>query len=176
MNEHQFRERIIPLSKKLFSLCFKVLGNKEDAKDCMQDVFVKLWKNRSSLDEKRNLEAFTYSVARNACLDKIRLRKDQVDINFIHGVVDSNTNNHELVELKLELISKVLYKLNETQQKVFVMREIERNPMATIASELKISEENVRVTLSRVRKKIKELVEKEFTYKLINNEDFRKEY
>jgi RNA polymerase sigma factor (sigma-70 family) len=175
VNEHQFRDRVIPLSKKLYSLCHKVLGNKEDAKDCMQDVFVKLWNIRNSLDDKRNLEAFSYSVARNACLDKIRLRKNQVDLNRLENYVDNSllTNNHELVELRLKLISNALEKLNETQQKVFVMREIERFQLSAIASELEISEDNVRVTLSRVRKKLREMVEMDLTHKFFENEDIR---
>jgi RNA polymerase sigma factor (sigma-70 family) len=169
VNEKQFKELVIPISNKLLGLSYAILGNKDDAKDCLQDVFIRLWNNRKALINVHNIEAFAYTITRNACLDRIRSKKEMFDINKIMNEpigIDLATDN-ENEDVRIGLINKVLVKLNDVQQKVFIMRDIERVEFPDIAKELNINEENVRVTLSRARKKIKELVENEIKFKAL---------
>jgi RNA polymerase sigma factor (sigma-70 family) len=161
MDEHQFKEKIIPLSSRLYSICHRVLGNSNDAKDCLQDVFLKLWTGRDSLESIRNIDAYATTVTRNLCLDRLRLKKNTVPIE--KAVFQEDINEEPrfpgFTEERLDMLNWALKQLNEMQVRVFTMRDIERKEYDEIASELGINQENVRVILSRARKRIREIVE-----------------
>ena len=67
------------------------------------------------------------------------------------------------------LITRLIPHLNEAQQKVFTMRDIECLEFNEIAFELGLSEENIRVILSRARKKLRELIENKTMQLTLNN-------
>ena len=79
MNEQQFKEQIIPMSRKLFGLCLRMMGDSDEAKDIVQDVFLKLWSTREVLNSIENISGYVATITRNRCLDKIRLRKPTID-------------------------------------------------------------------------------------------------
>ena len=49
MQENEFKNKIIPLSSKLQRFACFFLENKDDARDVVQEVMLKLWQNRDSL-------------------------------------------------------------------------------------------------------------------------------
>ncbi|MFP4556457.1 MAG: RNA polymerase sigma factor [Bacteroidales bacterium] len=160
MNEDQFKQLVVPLSNRLFALCRRILGSSDEAKDCLQDVLVKLWINRSNLTEIKSIEAYAITIARNKSLDRIKARKENVSIDGFELKSDDSSVNIKEFEhnQRVQLIKNAISKLNNLQQKVFVMRDFEQMDFNDIATELSISEENARVTLSRARKSIRKLI------------------
>lgn len=160
MDDHQFKEKVLPLSKGLFSLCLRIIGDKDEAKDALQDIFVKLWISRESLVDVKNLDAYTKTIARNYCFDKVKLRKIKVSIDTIHISDDSDDHKSTIQEQndKLNLINIAIKELNPIQQKVFVMRDIDRLSFNEISELIGLTEENIRVMLSRSRKKIRDII------------------
>jgi RNA polymerase sigma-70 factor (ECF subfamily) len=163
MDEHQFKEKILPLSPRLFGLCVKIIGNNEEAKDALQDIFVKLWTTRESLVSVKSIEAYATTITRNYCLDKLRGRKENVSIDKVHLYDESEDQvNLEYAENhKLNLINNALTELSPIHQRVFVMRDIERMSFEEISIRIGVTEENIRVSLSRARKRLKEIVKEE---------------
>ena len=160
MDDHQFKEKVLPLSRRLFGLCAKIIGDNDEAKDALQDIFLKLWTSRDSLESVKNIEAYATTITRNYCLDKLRLRKDKVSLDKLQLYDESEDQfNLEYNEnQKLNLINNAIKKLTPIQQKVFIMRDLERMNFEEISLELGVTEENIRVSLSRARKKLRELV------------------
>lgn len=160
MDDHQFKEKVLPLSRRLFGLCVKIIGNNDEAKDALQDIFVKLWTSRDSLESIKNIEAYAVTITRNYCLDKLRLRKENISIEKIHlyDECEDQINIEYTENHKLNLINSALKELTPVHQRVFVMREIERLSFEEISIKLGITEENIRVSLSRARKRLKEIV------------------
>ena len=161
MDELQFKEKIVPLSGKLYSICFKILCDKEEAKDSLQDVLIKLWTQRNNLTGLKSMQAYAVTIARNICLDKLRVRKPKVDIESLNTMPHNDAEYETVTEAthRLQLIKDAIARLNAAQQKVFVLRDIERMEYDDIAHELQMSSENVRMTLSRARKKIRQVIE-----------------
>ena len=161
MDERQFRERVIPLNNRLYGICLSILGNSHEAKDCVQDIYVKLWASREILLEIRSLEAYVTTIAKNQCFDRIRLRKDTVGIDQVVAAADQSTEliDQEFFDPRLERLNLALDQLPELQKQVFTLRDMERMEFEEIAAKMGISPENVRVTLSRARKRIRALIE-----------------
>ncbi|MBI1418555.1 MAG: sigma-70 family RNA polymerase sigma factor [Limimaricola sp.] len=63
-------------SAKLFGLCLRVLNNRAEAEDALQEVFVKIWRNASRY-QVNGLSPMTWliTVTRNHCIDRVRARK-----------------------------------------------------------------------------------------------------
>ena len=49
--------------------------DEDEARDVVQDVFLKLWQRKETLEEIENIEAFAMRMTRNRCLDVIRANK-----------------------------------------------------------------------------------------------------
>ena len=83
------RAHVVPIGKeKTFdyffrqyfaALCFfaqSIIHNEEDAKDIVQDCFIKLWDDDSALEEKADtVKSFLYTMVRNRCIDYVRKKK-----------------------------------------------------------------------------------------------------
>lgn len=159
MNEQDFNGLVIPLSNKLLKICQVIIGNRDEAKDALQEVFIKLWSNRDRLDGLKSVEAFARSITRNHCLDVLRTKKSTVCIDDINNhAADDVGESNELTLQRIGIVRMAMLELNELQLKVFTMRDIEGMEFDDISSALGLTPENVRVTLSRARKYIRQYV------------------
>jgi len=166
MSEQEFTQKVMVYSSKFYGYSYKILGTQEDARDTVQDLYVKLWSLRHTLVNINNIEAFATTIVRNLCLDRLKKVKNIVVHNDQYGKelekhdynsFESNGSDHDL---KIELVRNAIKKIPEIQQKVFIMRDFEEKEFDLISLELGISPENVRVVLSRARKRVRELIDK----------------
>lgn len=162
MDEQDFSQRVMVYSGKFYRYSLKLLGNADDARDVVQDLYVKLWSMRESLPRVQNIEAFSTTIVRNLCIDRLKKYSRQ---NAYHGdeqaleQAQQEVGDSGEVERKLNLIRHALKQLPQIQQKVFLMRDFEEKEFESISLELGLTPENVRVVLSRARKRVKEIID-----------------
>ena len=72
MTEAGFHTVWIPLQERFYRVAFYILEDRADALDAVQDLYMKLWKIRDSLDLVRNPGAYGALLMRNLCIDRIR--------------------------------------------------------------------------------------------------------
>lgn len=75
MTSSEFEQLITELKGKLFRFAFSILKNNDDAQDAVQELVLKLWKNKRSLDTSRNLESYCMNALKNYCFDFLRKEK-----------------------------------------------------------------------------------------------------
>jgi RNA polymerase sigma-70 factor (family 1) len=159
MVDQDFKTQVLPVSNKLlrFASCF--LKDEEEARDVVQDVFLKLWQKRHSLGEIKNIEAFAMRMTRNRCLDVIRAKR----VVPIHEEVErqmeeQTTDVHSQVELSesATIIQHLISKLPDLQRTVMHLRDIEQHTYEEIAEITNQEINAIRVTLSRARKKVRD--------------------
>jgi len=75
MKLKKFKNIVKDNKDKVFSYAMYFLHNMQDAEDVTQDVFVKLWNKRDSVDVKR-IVPWLMRVTHNHCIDIIRQKKD----------------------------------------------------------------------------------------------------
>jgi RNA polymerase sigma-70 factor (ECF subfamily) len=164
MNEHEFTQKVMVFSSKFFSYSYRILGNREEALDTVQDLYVKLWSIRFSLKNINIIEAFATTVIRNICIDRLKkLKSSSLHSEYYSRLsLGDESNVYESInneaEIKVDIIRRAINKLPRLQQRVFLMREFEEREYEDIANELNLTSENVRVMLSRARKRVRELV------------------
>jgi RNA polymerase sigma factor (sigma-70 family) len=61
---------------KLFALCLRILGDRAEAEDVLQEVYVTVWNKAASFDAARGVSPITWlaAVTRNRALDRLRRR------------------------------------------------------------------------------------------------------
>jgi RNA polymerase sigma-70 factor (ECF subfamily) len=63
----------------LYSLAFRMLGNRNDAEEIVQDIFVTLWSKAGTFDpEKAKLFTWLTAMTRNRCIDRLRARNARI--------------------------------------------------------------------------------------------------
>lgn len=160
---------IAELSKKYGGICGKVarniLGDFTDVEQCLNDTYFKVW-NSIPPEKPSSLSAFTAAIARNTALSQLREKQrakrggkaetlsfEELD-DLVSGAdpVESEAERRELADV----INKFLHKLPEIKRRLFIRRYWGCCSIEELAEEFGMTESNVTVTLTRVRKKLKD--------------------
>jgi len=160
MNLEKFNLQVIPLKNKLFRFAKRILKHTEEAEDIVQEVLIKMWNRRDSLDAYRSVEALAMITTKNMCLDQLKKKKYGVDrmddhTRFLENLPDEQKDDfsEEIRRIKLAMLL-----LPTQQQMILQLRDIEGYDFESIAEILGMNENAVRVTLCRARKRIRELI------------------
>lgn len=146
------------MHQKLFRLCCRFLGTAADAEDAIQEVYLKLWNMRDKLTGIDNIEAFSTTVTKNHCLDKLKMKKPvPMDDLLNNTVVDSSQSPYSKVENynNTFFIKQIIDTLPDQQKTIMVMRDIEEYSFDEIQAITGLDMNNIRVNLSRARKHVR---------------------
>lgn len=144
--EVEFQHTVARIRPQMLHVAQRMLGDDEEAEDVVQDALLKLWQLRE--DPVRNVEALARVMVRNMCLDLIRKRKVTVDVEEMD--MPEPTERDELIDKMLLMVEK----LPTMQQTILRMRHMDGMEMSAIALMLGTTEEAVRQSLSRARRKV----------------------
>ena len=153
MTESSFIKVFLPLGESVYRVAFHILENEEKAKDTVQEVFLRLWKNRDSLDGILNPKAYVLMMTRNLCLDSLRDRKT-VPLESGSALDKEQFPSAEEVftgKERLEGILAAVKSLPEKQRMVLTLRTIEGLSYEEISKRTGMSGLTSRVLLSRAR-------------------------
>lgn len=171
MDKQQFKKLIYSgdLRDRLYRLARILLGDQQEAEDTLQDVMLKLWDKKQELEVCRNVEAFAVTTTRNACFDKLRSYRHrnvgQLDTAILQPVSDGVAPDKqiELTETT-KVIHDILQLLPDQQRFILHLRDIEQYEYDEIEQMTGLSAGAIRVTLSRARKKVREIYKKRLEY------------
>lgn len=159
MIARDFKTNILPVSKKLLRFAVHFLKDEDDAKDVVQDVFLKLWQKRDELEKIENVEAFAMRMTRNRCLDVLRANKTiEISAETDRKMKEETVDVHKQVEFTeaANQIKKLINQLPDLQRTVMYLRDIEQLSYEEIAETTELQLNAIRVNLSRARKKVRD--------------------
>jgi RNA polymerase sigma-70 factor (ECF subfamily) len=160
MQLEEFKTNIISLRQKLLGVAQKMLQNREDAEDVVQETLLRLWNIRQRLANIENPQAFAMQTTKNICIDRLRTSKNttQIDESFLQP---NNETPHLQTERRdmISVVKQIVETLPELQKMIIRMRDIEGYELSEIAEITATQISAVRMNLSRARKKVKEKFE-----------------
>jgi len=160
MNLEAFQNRILPTKNKLFRFALKFLGNEEEAKDVVQEVFIRIWNGRDQMNEVQNWEAWCMRITKNLSLDRIRslTRKQTQPIENVFHVKQDSLSPLETTELKESMvrIDQIIAGLPEKQRQIIHLRDVEGYSYNEICDILELDMNQVKVNLFRARNAVRE--------------------
>lgn len=161
MTTEEFKAKILPHYRYMYRIAASVMRSDVEAVDVVQDAMLKLYERKNQLNDVVDIKSYCIYVVRNACLNIIRSRKNLI---AMEEAVDFNSSEdiHNALEWRdmTGIVGSVMSRLPSDQLKVFKLSAFGGFSNAEIADMLGITQGNVRVLLSRARKKIKELLSK----------------
>lgn len=137
------------------------IAGEDNADDVLQDAFCKLWTLKNMPPDQQQTERIAATIVKNVSIDYLRSAHRSAQPTNVCGATD-DAKEQDMRE-RFDAVKRIVEtQLSDTQRRVLWMRDYEGYSFAEIAAAVDMTEENVRQTLSRARKQIRE------TYKNIN--------
>jgi len=158
MNAQKFKQEVVPVHDTIFHVAKKMLENEDDAKDIVQEVFLKLWSIRDTLHNYNSIPALAVTTTKNLCIDRLRIRDREVVFdreNYMRATQDNPYLQLERLSTE-QLLKKIIDALPPLQKAIITMKDIDGYELEEIAEITGTQVEAVRVNLSRARKKVRE--------------------
>lgn len=180
-DEAAFNQFVLLYQQRVYSLLARMLGNREEARDVAQDVFLSVFKNIDSFRGDAKLSTWLYRVAVNHCKNRIKMldrrsaRKHDVIDEVREGAVsdggvlggrparpDEAAQGNELERA----VRKALASLDEEHRSLIVLRDLEGLAYEEIVTITGLPDGTVKSRLHRARAALKEAVEKSVGWKI----------
>ena len=171
MDAESFKKKFLPYHRKLYFVAYKLLENTADAEDLVQEAYLKLWDKREGLAVINNPEAFSVTLVKNMCFDLLRsgkyvLNRQMVELDTVNDA--QSADNREFRDEALE-IKRIIAQLPEQQQRIVTLRDVKGCSYEEIEHVTGLNAVNIRVLLSRARRKIREEFNKWSNYESRGN-------
>lgn len=147
----------------IYNLVFRMINQKEEAKDVTQEVFLKVYKNISNYDQQAKVSTWIYRIATNTCIDYLRkkremLFKDEKQIDFSNDNIaftdESKLRSPQQIYESQELsraINQNISALPEKYRAVVILKYINDLTFEEIAKIIGEPENTVKTRLYRGR-------------------------
>ncbi len=154
-------------TSKVYAVCYRIIGNAEDAKDISQLVFIKLWENLEKYDAQYAFDTWLYRMVTNVAIDFMRNKQSRDNaVNSTLRLVKTAADAEQSVVVQRKEIENVFAEvssvLSPKQKTVFVMNQIDDLPSSEIATILGCRESTVRNHLFNARKLMQVELQKRF--------------
>jgi RNA polymerase sigma-70 factor (ECF subfamily) len=93
---------VIFYQKAIYSHLYRLVNNPDDALDLVQDTFIKVYKNRKSIDLDKNFKSWLYKIATNTAYDWLRKQKRLPQNQEIDEVIEFETTDANLAYYNME--------------------------------------------------------------------------
>jgi RNA polymerase sigma factor (sigma-70 family) len=160
MNFETFQNQVLPAKNKLFRFALRMTGSEEEAKDVVQEVFIRLWNGRDKLIEIQNMEAWCMRITKNLSLDRLRSinRKPSRPLEEGFDIRNEALTPHETTELheSMNRVNQLMAALPDKQRQVMHLRDVEGYSYNEICDILELDMNQVKVNLFRARNAVRE--------------------
>ncbi len=148
-----------------YAVAFKILHNEDDAKDVVQECFIRIWKHLNEYDKKIKFTTWMYKIVVNLCFDRLKSQKrkrnifknydEDTDANIPSGInLEKDLTNKELSEMIKHFASG----LSEKQKTVFILRDMEDLSIEEVSEIMNISSGAVKTNLFYARQSIRKKI------------------
>lgn len=147
----------IPLSDRFYRVAFYLLESEPDAEDAVQELYLKLWSARSTLEGIQNPAAYGISMLKNICIDRIRKRtvRKVEPLEKAPSLEGDQSESRADMKDTLRYLLEEMEKLPDKQRTVLKMRSIDGLEYEDISGRTGLSKVHVRVLVTMARKTLK---------------------
>ena len=157
--DYNFDEIVREYSGMLYNHIRRMIGNDEDSRDILQEVFINVYKKIDSFREESSLKTWLFRIASNKTIDFLRKEKRFKAEELPETLKEkSNPLQHTEQSLKKEIVHQALLKLKEEEREIVVMKELDGFTFREIAEIKGIPENTVKTRLYSSLKKLKKII------------------
>lgn len=152
--------------RKVISTAWRMLGNREDARDAAQEVFLRAYKYLGGFNAAEDFSGWLYRITVNVCRDIARKRgrfdqfksfESEREMGNLEALASSENVEAAAIQSEhQEIIAQALSTLSKRERAAIVLRDLEGLPTEEVARILGSSQTTVRSQISSARVKIKQ--------------------
>ncbi len=151
--------------KYVYAIAFNYSGNKEDALDITQEVFISVFKAFGSFKEQYSILPWIKKITVNKCLNFLRSRKENVSLNEttdsgdeLQNIIRSNEVTEASIECKdtKKALEEAIAKLPDRQRIAVLLRHMKQMKYEEIASTMKLPTGTVKTLIHNGRTALKD--------------------
>jgi RNA polymerase sigma-70 factor (family 1) len=157
-DEQSFRSLFDLYKNRFYLVALKMTRSETVAEELVQEIFFKIWRNRGSLVNIENADAYLFTIAYREIyryFKKLALEKKMQDVLSTSPVLENVTDETVLAQERERLLNEAVSKLPSQQQRVFKLARQDGLTRQQIANQLQISPNTVRNHLADAIKSIK---------------------
>ena len=148
-------------SEQLYLYAAGFLGDREEARDIVQDAFVYLWENRKKITYTGSLYSYLLRSVKNSCIDyKMHEKVKEKYIREMEYLQDEAEEVSDNFEESYKRLQKVIDSLPPKCKEIFVLGCVEGNSYKEVATRLGVSVNTVKTQIKLAYKKVKSELEK----------------
>ena len=163
-NRKAFEKLVLKYQKEIYFLTYRMVLNKEDAADVVQEIFVQVFKKIHQFHSFSTFKTWLYRVAINQCKNFLRTLKKNRESVPVEDYVVTDPNDSQLDMLlkneKVDLISETIEKLPKKQKAILILRTYQELSYEDIAEIVGGSVNSAKVNFHHAIENIKRLVNK----------------
>ena len=143
-------------SKAMYNLAFRILNNREDSEDILQEAFVECFRNIKSFRFESTFGAWLKKIVVNKCINHVKKRK--IDLDYCETLPVTIYEEEEDVKYETEKIFRGIEKLPDGYRIILTLYLLEGYDHTEISQILGISESTSKSQYSRAKEKLRNLL------------------
>ena len=175
-NRTAFNRLVLKYKDMVFNLCFRLLGDYDEANDCAQEIFIKVFNNLKSFKFESSFTTWLYRISVNTCKNNLssltsRMKKKMMSLdnpgndlessnisNYKIDVRDNLNNPAELYDKKEReiIIQNAVDSLKGKEKMLVILRDIEGKSYEEIAAITELNMGTVKSKLARARQELRD--------------------
>lgn len=162
-DEEAFGEVVETFQNPVYNLCYRMLGNAQEAEDAAQETFWRAYQALNRYDQSRSFATWLLAIAAHYCIDQQRKRKlpsfsiELLPEGNVAGSIDTPEKSFSNSEEERQ-IHRMLGELNPEDKAAIILRYWYEFSEKEISDTLKISISAVKSRLHRSRKKLAQII------------------
>lgn len=162
-----FEDLMAPHERKLYALCLRMLGNRDDALDCAQEAMLRIWRAIGTYRRQASFTTWSFRIATNACLDLLRRQKSRpsvsldmlADAGFPPSAAESDgPQQHAEATARREALEGGIAALPEDLRSALLLRDVQGFSYEEVSEILSVPLGTVKSRISRAREKLRGLL------------------
>lgn len=169
-----FDELVAHFERPIYALCFRLLGDAEEARDAAQETFLKVYKGLSGFRAESGLKTWIYRIAINQAMNQQRWwrrrhRDETISLDISRGESDTTLGSslpgksispeaQAIASERERSIMKALGEIKQEYRVALILREIEELSYEEIAETLSVSIGTVKSRIARGREELRRRV------------------
>jgi RNA polymerase sigma factor (sigma-70 family) len=146
-------------NEAMFTICLRMLNNREDAEDVLQESFISAFKNLHQYSGKASFGSWLKRIVINACIAVIKKRNDHLIPLADRDLPEEPMQEEEEITYGIETIKLAIGQLADGYRLIISLYLFEDHSHKMIAEKLNISESTSKSQYSRARKRLIELIQ-----------------
>ncbi len=166
-NPRAFKQIFLCYEKRLYFFVFSITKSEYIAEEILQEVFIKIWTNRESIDINRSFESFIFTITRNLTYNYLRdaSRREAIRNELWSNVVaqQQDVESNVIFEEYKDIVEDIIQNLPVQKRSIYQLSRQEGKSNSEIAAILGISPKTVRNhlwnTMSTIRSQLKPYID-----------------